>query len=174
MTPNVSFFYMYLKTFQKDRNYILRNVQYERRESLSRLIITQSIENYLCVENPLGIEDSFIKQLKKIRHYNIEFVYDFYKLASNIYRYSVNINQLEFIWDGSSHDQKYEQEWRYFLIRLIADLAHHKSFNRIIIKGAVVYGDQENSILKTTLLKILSAKFPRIYTELHAQLRLTA
>ena len=54
-------FLFVLKSFlKKGRNHILKNVQYERQEALSILIISKSIENHLSVEHLFGNKDDFI------------------------------------------------------------------------------------------------------------------
>ena len=94
---------MWRKSFEYDKNEILRSVQYEQRDLLMHLTISIAIDNFLKIENPLAIEDDFIRELKNKSKSDVSFLNEFYRCAADIYRYGRSDNQLEFIWDGTPH-----------------------------------------------------------------------
>jgi|TARA_B110000503_G_scaffold57182_1_gene91546 hypothetical protein len=148
---------MWHKSFESDKNEILRTVQYQQRGLLMRLTISSAIRNFLKIENPLAIEDDFIRELKNKRPVDISFLNEFYRHAADSYRYSRSDNQLEFIWDGTPHTEIYRIAWYKHYQKLINDLAYHPFFNRLIIKSTVINTNENRALLKTALIKIIKS-----------------
>ena len=149
---------MWRKSFEYDKNEILRSVQYEQRGLLMHLTISIAIDNFLKIENPLAIEDDFIRELKNKSKSDISFLNEFYRCAADIYRYGRSDNQLEFIWDGTPHAEIYRIAWHKYYQRLINDLAYHPFFNRLIIKSTVLNTSANRTLLKNALIKILKSE----------------
>ncbi|OUT99141.1 MAG: hypothetical protein CBB92_06120 [Flammeovirgaceae bacterium TMED32] len=55
---------MWHKSFESDKNEILRTVQYQHKGILMRLTISRAVRNFLIIETPLAIEDDFVRELK--------------------------------------------------------------------------------------------------------------
>ena len=109
------------------------------------------------IENPLAIEDDFIRELKNKRNFDVSFLNEFYKLAADSYRYLRSDNQLEFIWDGTPQAEIYRIAWYEHYQKLISDLAYHPFFNRLIIKSTVINTHENRVLLKTALIKIIKS-----------------
>ena len=148
---------MWRKSFESDKNEILRTVQYQQKGFLMRLTISSAIRNFLKIENPLAIEDNFIRELKNKRNFDVSFLNEFYRLAADSYRYSRSDNQLEFIWDGTPQAEIYRIAWYEHYQKLINDLAYHPFFNRLIIKSTVINTHENRVLLKTALIKIIKS-----------------
>ena len=146
---------MWYKSFEYDKNEILRTVQYEQRGLLMQLTISIAIDNFLKIENPLAIEDDFIRELKNKSKSDVSFLNEFYRCAADIYRYDRSDNQLEFIWDGTPHAEIYRIAWHKHYQKLINDLAYHPFFNRLIVKSTVLNTNENRTLLKTALIKII-------------------
>ena len=149
---------MWRKSYEYDKNEILRTVQYEQRGLLMQLTISIAIDNFLKIENPLAIEDDFIRELKNKSRSDVSFLNEFYRCAADIYRYGRSDNQLEFIWDGTPHAEIYRIAWHKYYQSLINDLAYHPFFNRLIIKSTIVNTSENRALLKNVLIKILKSE----------------
>lgn len=42
---------------------------------------------------------------------NVKVLYPFYQNMAAVYRYKYGDNQLEFLWDGTDHIERYREEW---------------------------------------------------------------
>ena len=98
------------KYFPSDKNYLLKEAQHTVEQSLNGKLIELIKQVYFQQFNPLGIEDDFIRELKKISVGNLDFLNKPYQVISAIYRFQYGDNQLEFIWDGTSHIDQYKKE----------------------------------------------------------------
>ena len=148
---------MWHKSFESDKNEILRTVQYQEKDFLMRQTVSIAIRNFLKIENPLAIEDDFVLKLKNNRTWNTTVLNEFYRQIADSFRYSRSDNQLEFIWDGSQHADLYKLEWNKFYRQLINDLAYHPFFNRLIIKITILDTNKNEILLKNLLIKIIKS-----------------
>ena len=148
---------MWHKSFESDKNEILRTVQYQEKDFLMRQTVSIAIRNFLKIENPLAIEDDFVLKLKNNRTWNTTVLNEFYRHIADSYRYSRSDNQLEFIWDGTQHADLYKLEWNKYYRELINDLAYHPFFNRLIIKITILDTNKNEILLKNLLIKIIKS-----------------
>ncbi len=99
------------KFFPLDKNYLLKDAQLSVQDTL----LTQLIENvkrcYQLIHNPLGLDDSFSQQIRNFETLNLQPLHSFYQNLAAVYRYKFGDNQLEFVWDGRDHQEKYQLEW---------------------------------------------------------------
>ena len=148
---------MWQKSFESDKNEILRSVQYEQKDVLLRQTIYIAIRNFLKIENPLAIEDDFVLKLKNNRNYNTSCLNEFYRFIADNYRYSRSDNQLEFIWDGTQHADLFRLEWYKYYKMLINDLAYHPFFNRLIIKSTILNANKNQVLLNNLIIRIIKS-----------------
>ena len=133
------------KYFNQDKNYLLKSVQAFSKEILLDQWIKQVFEAYNEMHNPMGLEDDFIIELRKSIHKGRKLLEDNYDLVAGIYRYSHSDNQLEFNWDGRSHMETYDEEWKAMYRTYIVELSRLKEVQRSVIKYAI-HGDESNTI----------------------------
>jgi hypothetical protein len=102
---------MVRKYFPLDKNYLLEKAQL----SLEPLLIPEIIEiakaHYALHYNPLGLEDETWTRIKKYKLKKTERFVPFYRDLAGIYRFKFGDNQLEFLFDGTDHVQKYKEDW---------------------------------------------------------------
>ena len=142
--------------FDQDKNYILKDVQKALKEELCEQAIHQSVSNFLFWENPLGLVDDFVLQLQKDKVQNVDFLYPIYQLLSGAYRFKYGANQLSFVWDGRSHYEVYQEEWKEEFIKWINKLGGVPAFNRAILKACLINPDQPLQMLSDSLFRIVS------------------
>ena len=148
---------MWHKSFESDKNEILRTVQYQEKDLLMRQTISIAIRNFLKIENPLAIEDDFVLKLKNSKTWDTTYLNGFYRHIADSYRYSRSDNQLEFIWDGTQHADLFKLEWNKYYKQLINDLAYHPFFNRLIIKSTIFNTNKNQILLKKLIIKIIKS-----------------
>ena len=102
---------MIRKFFPLDKNYLLEEAQLSLQGHLLLSLVNKVKETYLQCHNPLGIMDGFAQKVAHYQPKNLKPLYPFYQNMAAVYRYKHGDNQLEFLWDGTGHLQKYRQEW---------------------------------------------------------------
>jgi hypothetical protein len=99
------------KFFPLDKNYLLEEAQLSLQETLLLALVEKAKSQYELRNNPLQIDDAFSLKIKNYRLKNFKPLLGFYQTLAGIYRYKFGNNQLELIWDGQSHFEKYQTEW---------------------------------------------------------------
>ena len=102
---------MIRKFFQLDKNYILESTQLSMRENLLFALLEKVKKTYELQHNPLLLEDSFFLKIRNHICSAFEPLHPFYHNLAGVYRYKFGENQLEILWDGQGHQEKYQQEW---------------------------------------------------------------
>ncbi len=125
------------KYFFQDKNYLLKTVQAFSKDGLTRLWLQEIINAYFFQHNPMGLEDDFIIELKSKISVAEPILLNFYDILAAIYRYDFGDNQLAFQWDGRSHLEVYDAEWKIVYKKWIYELSQVKEIQRPIIRLAV-------------------------------------
>lgn len=125
--------------FPGDKNYILQEVQTSMREDLLHKLVDFVKTYYLSVHNPLGLIDDTISSIQNSTHFPLEPLYEFYHDLAAVYRYNYGEVQLEFLFDGRTHFEKYNKEWERFFMESILEFCSNRFFIRAILDIAVFH-----------------------------------
>ena len=126
------------KLFPRDKNYILKEVQHQASFRLLRILRNSVIDLYFEVYNPLRLLDDTTIAIENNAGAPVENLLPFYYELAGIYRYKFGDNQLEFLFDGSSHYEKYSKEWEETFIEWTSELGKHKPFIRAVLEATVL------------------------------------
>lgn len=143
------------KLFPKDKNYILKEAQTLSRQRLLEAVRDYAIDLYFEVYNPLRLPDETSKAISENSKASIENLNPFYYELAGIYRYKFGDNQLEFLFDGTTHFDKYSKEWNTTFNRWIRMLGTHKPFIRAVLEATVLAHDNLRPELIHQRLKVL-------------------
>lgn len=102
---------MVRKFFPLDKNYLLEEAQLALQEKLLVTLLEKVKIAFEQKHNPLGLEDAFCLKVKKYKGTNFKPLHNFYQNIAGVYRFKYSDNQLEFVWDGREHLEKYREEW---------------------------------------------------------------
>lgn len=147
------------KRFKQDKNYILREAQIDLQDQLLSETVAIAVTNFERLENPLGLEDDFIRSLKQQQRVHVDFLSGPYQLLADTYRFLNPDNQLTFVWDGNSQYTKYAKDWSDAYRAWQHELAAYPSFSRLIIKGALFGSETNNVFLEKELSRIIKGHF---------------
>lgn len=127
------------RLFHLDRNYLLQEAQKELQFSLLQDFVTRAISGYQTIHNPLGLVDDTVAQINAYKPAGdqLESFDVFYKKLAAIYRYEYGDNQLEFIWDGRTHQEYYGELWTAFFLEQTNKLFQHTPFLKIVLELTV-------------------------------------
>ncbi len=102
---------MIRKFFPLDKNYLLEEAQLALQDELLTRLIDTVRTQYELRHNPLGIIDSFSQRIHAYTPGNLKALHIFYQNLAGVYRYKFGDSQLEFVWDGRDHFEKYKIDW---------------------------------------------------------------
>lgn len=153
------------KYFATDKNYLLKTVQAFSREMLLDIWTKNAFSGYMVMENPMGLEDDFTRNLKEEISNGKEILHQGYDLLAAIYRYKFGDNQLAFLWDGRTHMEFYDEIWKETFQDWTLSLSRKPEVYRAVIKASMAgYGTNvdflENSI-KRCILKSFNVRLSR-------------
>ncbi len=125
------------KYFLQDKNYLLKTVQAFSKESLLNQWLQEILNAYNLQHNPMGLEDDFTLELKSKIHRAKGLLEDPYDIIAAIYRLDYGDNQLTFQWDGRTHMEVYDADWKAMYGHWIQQLSLIKEVQRPLLRFAV-------------------------------------
>lgn len=115
----------------------MKTVQAFSKEKLLLDWLDEVLSCYSFQHNPMGLEDDFIIELRAKITASKPLIEDLYDVLAAIYRYDHADNQLEFQWDGRTHMEVYDADWKAMYTGWIKQLSLLKEIQRPIIRYAV-------------------------------------
>ena len=94
-----------------DKNYILKEAQLVLKEQLVFWTVQYAKEFYQQEHNPLGLIDNTVEKINGADFSEFHLLEPFYSKLASVYRYKHGEVQLEFLFDGASHYEKYKEDW---------------------------------------------------------------
>jgi len=147
------------KLFPRDKNYILKEAQTLLCKPLLSKMVESSIEAYYYHFNPLRLLDDTTLAIQNKLVPEIENLFSFYWDLAGIYRYKYGENQLEFLFDGGSHLEKYMSDWEDSFSLWVRSFCNNKPFVKAILESAVLTHDNLRMELINQRLKSLLSQF---------------
>lgn len=141
------------KYFPHDKNYLLKTVQAFAKERLLTIWLDEILAAYNHQHNPMGLEDDFVIELREKIGIGTDLLEELYDILAGIYRYDHGDNQLEFQWDGRTHMEVYDTDWRAMYLHWIRELSLIKEIQRPIVRYAVSGKMVNTEFLKQSLRK---------------------
>lgn len=144
---------MQRKLFPFDKNHILKEAQLTCKEALLIALVENAKQGYLNLCNPLGLEDDPIRKIKSSNHFDMALLEEFYEHLAGIYRYKYGSNQLEFMFDGKSHYERYQEDWSLVFQEWTAEFCRDINFLKAILEVTVFYPKDRKALLAGNRLK---------------------
>ena len=139
------------KWFLMDKNYILKEAQLVLKEQLVFWTVAYAREFYQKNYNPLGIEDKTIQMIRDESFNEYHLIEPFYTKLASIYRYKHGETQLEFLFNGESHYEKYKADWIKTYKDWVDKLYQDKLVLRDILEISVFKNHGEHELELTNL-----------------------
>ena len=125
----------------------------ELKDSLLNHIVEIVKDIYLLRYNPLGLKDKSIEKIINTTDYNLQELSSFYDELAGYYRYKYSSNQLELLFDGRDHQDKYQEDWTEALRNWIIEFSKSKHFLKAVLETAIFYPNDKQSQLAYSRLK---------------------
>ena len=144
---------MQRKLFPFDKNHILKEAQLACKAALLNELVENSKQSYLNLCNPLGLEDDPIRKIKASKHFEMHLLEDLYEHLAGIYRYKYGSNQLEFMFNGKTHYEKYQEDWTMAFHEWTTGFCQEVNFLKAILEVTVFYPKNRKALLAGNRLK---------------------
>ena len=138
---------MVRKFFPLDKNYLLEQAQFQVQDTLLTTLLEKVKDQYFLRYNPLGLEDSLSVRIDKFKLKNKKPLYPFYENLAGIFRYKFGENQLEFLWDGVDHIEKYKADWSKAFDDWTTTYCGNELFIKAVLDLTVFLPDNRNAQL---------------------------
>jgi len=136
---------MIQKIFPLDKNYILRQAQSLREEQLIDRMIFELKRSYTILYNPLQLIDETYLKILDTDDFPRDRVRLIYRQLSGIYRYTHGDNQLEMLFDGRSHLEKFQNDWSAALVKYISQLGTHGQYVKTMLRMTVLFDTESRA-----------------------------
>jgi hypothetical protein len=150
---------MIRRLFPSDKNHMLMEVQASQRHALLEYLVEFVKQYYQQHYNPLGLIDDVILEINKKKEYPGEAFNEFYHDLSAVYRFMHGEVQLEFLFDGSTHYEKYTNEWITYFKQSIYSFCANKFFIRAVLDIAVFHHHDRVAFLAGDRLKYFLSNY---------------
>jgi hypothetical protein len=147
------------KFFSLDKNYLLEEAQLAQQEPLLFALIEKVKAQYEVHHNPLQLYDSFSLKIKEYRPRNIKPLSGFYQTLAGIYRYKFGNNQLEILWGGESHYEKYKRDWADTFDQWTSQFCSRAQFIQAILDLTVFLPENQQAQLAESRMNFVMLKF---------------
>ncbi len=144
---------MIQKYFPFDKNYILEKAQLDQQEELIVYLVNYVKAYYLSNYNPLGLEDDTVIAIKDHPTVYTKRLTEFYRNLAGIYRFKYGQNQLELLFDGQDHYQKYVSDWETKYKAWLVAFCRRPNFVRAVLELTVFYPGERKSLLAENRMK---------------------
>ncbi|WOK05814.1 hypothetical protein RT717_22325 [Imperialibacter roseus] len=146
--------------FPYDKNLILKQAQAHLEADLLTELISISKSAYQQVYNPLGLNDDTSLRIESYEKNQLIYLHTFYTSLCGIYRYKFGNNQLELIWDGSSHFEKYSREWTERFVIWCTEFGQNPQFLKAVLAATVFCKNRRQGELAENRLRVfLNSQF---------------
>lgn len=150
---------MIRQLFPSDKNYILTEVQDSHKKYLLRFLVHHVKQYYLQHYNPLGLIDDTILEIQKEKKFPIKAFGEFYHDLAAIYRFRYGEVQLELLFDGTSHYEKYSSEWIDYFKKSIYSFCSNRYFIRAVLDIGVFHHHDRVAFLAGDRLKYFLTQY---------------
>lgn len=141
------------KYFPLDKNYILESAQLDNEERLVIYLINFVKAYYQANYNPLGLLDTTTEKILAHETSYTDRLSEFYSNLAGIYRYKYGANQLEFLFDGTNHYEKYVEDWKKTYKAWLMEFCQKPNFVRAVLELTVFYPEDRVALLAENRMK---------------------
>ena len=133
------------KLFPLDKNYILRQAQYALEEELMDQMIYELKRSYTNLYNPLQLMDQTYHRILDTFEFPKDRIQLIYRQLCGIYRFKNRDNQLELLFDGRSHFDKFKEEWESAFVLWVQELGQHEQYVKTMLRMTLLYDTESRA-----------------------------
>lgn len=135
---------MIQKFFPLDKNYILETAQVIQKDVLLFKLSEMVKESYLLRHNPMGLIDDTVLEIQNHELTGLSNLEEFYNNLAGVYRYKFGQNQLDLLFDGRDHLEKYKDDWQQEFQNWMNKFCVNPYFLKTILELTVFHKEGDN------------------------------
>jgi len=136
---------MIQKLFPLDKNYILRQAQSVVEEEMLDRMVAELKASYTQAYNPLQLMDPTYLSILEGAAFPRERVRVIYRQLCGIYRFRHGDNQLELLFDGRTHVEKFQQDWSQALVSYVQQLGQHEPYVKTMLRMTLLFDTESRA-----------------------------
>lgn len=136
---------MIQKLFPLDKNYILRQAQSLLEERMLEMMVFELKRSYIQLYNPLMLMDEVFAKILDTYDYPTDRLRLIYRQLCGIYRYQHKNNQLELLFDGRTHLEKFQDEWNSQFTSWLRELGQHEQYVKTMLRMTILYDTESRA-----------------------------
>ena len=136
---------MIQKIFPLDKNYILRQAQSELEEELIDRMVLELKRSYTSLYNPLQLMDTTYVQILETVEFPRARALLIYRQFCGIYRYKHGDNQLEMLFDGRTHLEKFQEDWSAVFIEYVTELGIYEQYVKTMLRMTLLFDTESRA-----------------------------
>lgn len=136
---------MIQKLFPLDKNYILRQAQSLLEERMLEMMVFELKRSYTHLYNPLMLMDEVFAKILDTYDYPTDRLRMIYRQLCGIYRYQHKNNQLELLFDGRTHLEKFQDDWNSQFIAWLRGLGQHEQYVKTMLRMTILYDTESRA-----------------------------
>lgn len=133
------------KIYPLDKNYILRQAQFVLEEEMIERMIYELKQSYTNLYNPLGLVDETYALILDTFEFPTDRVQMIYRQLCGIYRFKNGDNQLELLFDGRNHFDKFKEEWEKAFIAYLKELGKHDQYVKTMLRMTLLHDSESRA-----------------------------
>lgn len=134
------------KLFPLDKNYILRQAQFALEDDLLDQMIYELRRSYTQLYNPLQLMDQTYFTILNTCEFPKDHIQLIYRQLCGIYRFQNRENQLELLFDGRSHFDKFKEDWEAEFIAWIKELGQHGQYIKSMLRMSLLFDTESRGL----------------------------
>ncbi|MCH6234135.1 hypothetical protein [Cognataquiflexum rubidum] len=136
---------MIQKLFPLDKNYILRQAQSILEEQMLEVMVFELKKSYTQLYNPLMLMDETFAKILDTYEYPKDRLRMIYRQLCGIYRFKNRDNQLELLFDGRTHLEKFQEDWSLQLIQWVHELGYHEQYVKTMLRMTLLFDTESRA-----------------------------
>lgn len=130
---------MIQKLFPLDKNYLLRQAQSVLEDQLMEMMVFELKKSYTQLYNPLMLMDETFEKILDTHVYPKDRLQVIYRQLCGIYRFKNGDNQLELLFDGRSHVDKFKEDWVSQFTKWCQELGMHEQYVKTMLRMTILF-----------------------------------
>ena len=103
------------------------------------LMIIELKKSYTFLFNPLQIMDQTYSKIINSKEFPLDRLRLIYRQLCGIYRFRNGNNQLELLFDGRTHFEKFQEDWKVALMDYLTQLGQHEQYVKTMLRMTLLY-----------------------------------
>lgn len=136
---------MIQKLFPLDKNYILRQAQSILEEQMLEVMVFELKKSYTQLYNPLMLIDETFAKILDTYEYPKDRLRMIYRQLCGIYRFKNRDNQLELLFDGRTHLEKFQEDWSRQLLEWVHELGYHEQYVKTMLRMTLLFDTESRA-----------------------------